>query len=183
MKLPGDTKLFGMAMGRLRDPKDVDFVLLNEADRLNLVAPDGKTIYTSRDHFGGTEIFYDTYKKRDILYRPSDSMSTRVFVQGRILVRDLDKDGLDEVIINKNESSLSVLERAKSYDRGEIVNLVWNEGNLVRNWTTTQLNGYITDYQIRDVDNDGEEELVVALVTSGGGLTGKPTSVILFFKF
>jgi TolB-like protein len=182
MKLPGDTKLFGTAMGRLRDPKDVDFVVLNELDRLNLVTPDGKTIYTSRDHFGGTDIFYDTYAKRDIQYRPSDNISTRVFVQGRILVRDLDKDGLDEVIINKNESSLSIMEKAKSYEKGAIVNLVWAEGSLVQNWSTSQLNGYITDYQIRDVDNDGEEELVVALVTPGGGLAGKPTSTILFFK-
>jgi hypothetical protein len=45
------------------------------------------------------------------------------------------------------------------------------------------MNGYITDYQIRDVDNDGEEELVAALVTPGGALTVKSTSVILFFKF
>jgi hypothetical protein len=183
MKLPDDTKLFGMAMGRLRDPKEVDFVVLNKFDRLTLVAPDGKTIYTSRDHFGGTEIFYDTYAKREIVYRPADTVTTRVFIQGRILVRDLDKDGLDEVIINKNESSLSVLERARSYDRGEIVNLVWDQANLAQNWTTAQLEGYITDYQIRDVDNDGEEELVVALVMPGGAFTGKATSVILFFKF
>jgi TolB-like protein len=183
MKLPGDTKLFGMAMGRLRDPKEVDFVALNEFDRLNLITWDGKTIYTSGDHFGGSEIFYDTTKARDIVYRPADRIAKRIFVQGRILVRDLDKDGLDEVIISKNESSLGVLERAKSYDKGEIVNLVWDEVNLVQNWTTQPMNGYITDYQIRDVDNDGEEELVAALVTPGGALTGKSTSVILFFKF
>ena len=157
--------------------------ILNEFDRLTLVTPDGKTIYTSRDHFGGTEIFYDTYKKREIIYRPSDSVSKRIFVKGRVLVRDLDKDGLDEVIINKNESSLGVMEKAKSYEKGEIVNLVWDQSNLAQNWTTQSMNGYITDYQIRDVDNDGEEELVVALVMPGGGFAGKPDSVILFFKF
>jgi len=183
MNLPGETKLFGTAMGRIRDPKEVDFVVLNEFDRLILVNSEGKTVYTSRDHFGGTDIFYDTYKKRDIIYRPSDYVSQRIFVQGRVLVRDLDKDGLDEVIINKNEASLGVMEKAKSYEKGEIVNLVWDQSNLAQNWTTQSMNGYITDYQIRDVDNDGGEELVVALVMPGGGLVAKPNSVILFFKF
>jgi hypothetical protein len=182
VKLPGDTKLFGTAMGHLRDPKQVDFVVLNEFDRLILVNPDGKAIYTSSEHFGGTEIFYDTTKKRDIVYRPSDSLSKRIFIKGRILIRDLDKDGLGEVIINKNEASLGVMERVKTYEKGEIVNLVWDEVNLIQNWTTQLLNGYITDYQIRDVDNDGEEELVAAVVTPGGALTGKATSVIVFFK-
>lgn len=183
MKLPPDTKLFGMAMGHVRDPKEVDFVVLNEQDRLNLVSQDGKILYTSRDHFGGTEIYYDTYKQRDITYRPSDGIGKRIFIQGRVLVRDLDKDGIDEVIINKNEASLGVMEKAKSYEKGEIVNLAWEEGNLAQRWTTQPMNGYITDYQIKDVDNDGEEELVAALVMPGTGAGGKTGSMILFYKF
>jgi TolB-like protein len=183
MKFPSDTRLFGVAMGHLRDPKELDVVVLNEVNRLTLITPDGKTVFTSRDHFGGTEIYYDTWAKKDIVYRPSDRIASRIFITGRVLVRDLDRDGLDEVIVNKNDAFLEVLERAKSYDKGEIVNLVWDQGTLTQNWTTQQLNGYITDYQIKDVDNDGEMELVVALVVPGEGLSGKTTSVILFFKF
>ncbi len=61
-------------------------------------------------------------------------------------------------------------------------NLIWEENNLVTDWKTQEINGYITDYQIRDVDNDGEEELVVALINPSGALDTKSTSNILFFK-
>ena len=183
MKFPSDAQLFGIATGHIRDPKDLDVIVLNEFNRLAVIAPDGKTVYTSRGHFGGTEIFYDTWASREMVYRPSDRISRRVFIRGRVLIRDLDKDGLDEVIVNKNDSSMEVMERAKTYDKGEIVDLVWDQGNLAQNWTTQELAGYITDYQIKDVDNDGEEELVVALVMPGAGLTGNPTSTILFFRF
>jgi TolB-like protein len=182
VKVPGDSKLFGMAMGHLRDPKEIDLVVLNDSDRLNLIGPDGKAVYTTRDHFGGTEIYYDTMKKKDTTYRPADRHEERVFIPGRVLIRDLDKDGLDEVIINRNEASLGALERSRSFEKGEIVDLVWDQGNLVQSWTTQQMTGYVTDYQIKDVDNDGEEELVAALVIPGPGLTDKPSSVILFFK-
>jgi TolB-like protein len=182
VKVPGDAKLFGMAMGHLRDPKEIDIVVLNESDRLTLVGSDGKAVYTTRDHFGGSEIFYDTMKKRDINYRPSDRRAERVFVQGRVLVRDLDKDGVDEVIINRNDAFLGAMERSRSFEKGQIVNLVWDQGNLAQSWTSPQLAGYISDYQIKDVENDGEEELVVALVLPTEGFTGKPNSVILFYK-
>jgi TolB-like protein len=183
MKFPSDTRLFGIGMGHLRDPKELDFVHLNSLDRLVLMTPDGKTVFTSRDHFGGTEIYYDTWASRDIVYRPSDRIAKRIFITGRVLVKDLDKDGIDEVIVNKNEASLGVMERAKSYEKGEIVNLVWDQSNLAQNWSTQQLAGYITDFQIKDVENNGEEELVVALVMPGEGLESKRSSVILFFKF
>ena len=182
VKVPGDIRLFGMAMGRLRDPKEVDIVVLNDMDRLTLIGSDGKAVYTTRDHFGGSEIYYDTTKKVDTTYRPQDRRAERIRVPGRVLVRDLDKDGIDEVIINRNEASLGALERSRSFEKGEIVDLVWEQGNLAQSWTTQQMTGYITDYQIKDVDNDGEEELVVALVLPVEGFTGKPNSVILFFK-
>jgi hypothetical protein len=51
------------------------------------------------------------------------------------------------------------------------------------------MKGYIADYQVKDVENDGNEELVVAVVSRddpGEGITGlvsrKTISNIYFFK-
>jgi hypothetical protein len=62
--------------------------------------------------------------------------------------------------------------------------LIWEEDNLVPQWKTKEIKGYISDYQLKDADNDGEEELVAAVVNyTGSSLLGsKGTSNILFYK-
>ena len=42
---------------------------------------------------------------------------------------------------------------------------------MVENWRTKKINGYVADYQFKDIDNDGENEVVLALVLSTGGST------------
>ena len=90
--------------------------------------------------------------------------SWRVFIPGRIITKDLYGDGFYEVIINKNlTSGTRLFDRVRSFDKGEIYSLVWDEDNLITNWKTREINGYISDFQVKDADNDGEEELVVAV--------------------
>jgi hypothetical protein len=40
---------------------------------------------------------------------------------------------------------------------------------MVENWRTKKINGYVSDYQFKDIDNDGENEVVLSLVTSVAG--------------
>ncbi|MCX5827756.1 MAG: hypothetical protein NTV58_07120 [Deltaproteobacteria bacterium] len=39
----------------------------------------------------------------------------------------------------------------------------------------------MADYQIKDIDNDGQDEIVMALVTSSGSMVGRE-SVIAAYK-
>jgi hypothetical protein len=107
----------------------------------------------------------------------------RVYIPGRVLVRDLDGDGLNEVIINKNDTSgTRLFEHIRSFDSGRIHDLVWEEDGLTLNWKTRETKGYISDFQVKDVDNDGEPELVVSVVDSGTATTRTGTSKIYFYK-
>jgi len=81
MNLPGETKLFGTAMGRIRDPKEVDFVVLNEFDRLILVNSEGKTVYTSRDHLA-EPTFSTTPIRKETLSTGLQTMYPRGFLSG-----------------------------------------------------------------------------------------------------
>ena len=51
---------------------------------------------------------------------------------------------------------------------------------MVENWRTKKINGYVADYQFKDIDNDGENEVVLALVLSVGG-TIRDRSVIVAY--
>ncbi len=187
MPFPKKTNIFGLALADIRGKGKTDLILLDETDRLNILSEDGKTVWNGRDRFGATKNFYDTRKKNDADWGTKDRMSARVYISGRILIRDLDRDGLPEVIVSKNERSSALeFERIRSFEKGEIHDLMWDGDYLATNWKTKEIRGYVSDYQIKDVDNDGEEELVVAAVAPEQSVTGflskTSRSNILFFK-
>jgi hypothetical protein len=49
-----------------------------------------------------------------------------------------------------------------------VVSLRWNGLTFVENWHTERTGGYIIDMAVADIDNDGEEEIVAALVFRAG---------------
>jgi len=192
MPFPKDTKIYGTTVADIRGKGKPEIIFFDQTNKLTIVSEDGKTQWRSRDSFGGTSNFYDTRKKQDLAFHPGDAPSWRTYIPGRILVRDLNGDGIQQLIVNKNEFTTGqFIERLRSYEKGEIINLVWEEDRLVPNWKTREIDGYIADYQVKDADNDGEVDLVVAVVSPAppileegiiANLSRKKTSNILFFK-
>jgi TolB-like protein len=189
MPFPKGTKLFGLAMADIRGQGTNDIVMYNDLERIRVLSPDGKFIWGDRYQYGGSEIYYQTKKKTDPLLgmRIQDLVPSRVYIPNRIIIKDLDGDGLNEVFVNKNHSTtMSLFDKIRVFDSGEIYNLVWEDGGLSTNWKTKEIKGYISDFQVKDVDNDGEEELVVSVMIHEEGSIGlfssKFRSNILFFK-
>jgi TolB-like protein len=194
MPFPRGTKIFGLAMGNVRSKETKDIVMFDDKDRLKILSLDGKFSWSSGDEFGGTENSYETRKQIEAIRTNQFGDTWRVYIHGRIIIKDLDGNGSNEVIVKKNNvASLSskLFEKARTFTSGEVYSLVWNGKNVVINWKTQQIGGYIADYQVKDVDNDGEDELVVAVVDSpgmsgslsgSGMLGGEAKSNILFFK-
>jgi TolB-like protein len=190
MPFPKETNIFGFTLADIRGTGKPEMIALDSLDdRLRILSEDGKIQWRSKDRFGGTNNSYDTDKKDDPAYSVTHyKPDLRVYIPGRILVRDLNGEGIPQVIINKNEFVTGKLfPRIRVYEKGEIYNLIWKEDGLTTYWKTREMNGYIADYQIRDADNDGNPELVVALVAppeegTSGILSKKTRSNLLFFK-
>jgi len=187
MDFPKGTNIYGVAMADIRGEGKPQIIALDRFDRLNVISEDGKTMWKSIDRFGGTDIFYDTKKKWRDDYK--DGSPYRVYIPGRILVKDLYGDGIPQIIINKNELTTRIFEKARSFESGEIYCLIWDESDLVTDWKTRTLRDYIADFQVKDVDNDGNEDLVFAVVGSketgegdSGLFSNKIVSNIYFFK-
>jgi len=183
-----DPNIFSIALAAIRDKDKLDLIMLDDLEHLRVVGPDGKKVWGGRESYGASNNFYDTTKKKEMVYRPGEAPPWRVFIPGRIVIKDLDRDGILGVIVNKNMTSTTrMFDRIRSFDKGEIYNLVWDENTLVTSWKTREINGYITDFQVKDADNDGEEELVVAIIPQEEGIiegifSKKTRSNILFFK-
>jgi len=187
MDLPKGTNIFGAVMANFRENGKPEVITLDRFDRLNILSEAGKTLWNSADRFGGTNNFYETKKMWYYDYR--EKYPWRVYIPGRILIKDLEGDGIPQVIVNKNEPTTRLFERARSYESGEIQCLIWDQPNLETSWKTRSFKGYIPDFQVKDVNNDGNEELVFAVVgpdETGEGISGvlsdKKISNIYFFK-
>jgi TolB-like protein len=187
MPFPKETKVFGLTMADIRGKGKPEIIALDDFDRLNIFSEDGKSRWKSSDRFGATNNYYDTKKKKDVDFRYGESPPWRVFIPGRILVRDLSGEGIPQIIVNKNEFSSKLSKRIRSYEKGEIHGLVWEEDTLTTDWKTREIKGYIADYQVRDVENDGNDELVLAVVAPpeegiSGIFSRKSRSNIYFFN-
>jgi TolB-like protein len=190
MPFPKGTTIFGLAMGDIRGKGTSDLVAIEDSGQLRIMSPDKrkddkKSSWTSGEDYGGTINFYDDIEKKK-LWEASRALGTfnwRVYIPGRILIKDLDGDGSNEVIVNKNISpTLAIADKARTYKKGEIHDLVWDGSTLITNWKTKEIDGYISDFQIKDVDNDGTEEMVVSVMNLGKILDRRPESSILFFE-
>jgi TolB-like protein len=188
MSFPDNARVFGLTVADLRKTGKPDAVFLNDKDQLYIVDQKGKLVWKDKRRFGGSVNFYETSKKLVDGSNPArERLTFLVYIPGRILSKDLDGDGIPEVIINSNGlASGKIFDKARTYDTGEIYALIWEENVLVTNWKTKQINGYIADFQIKDADNDGEEDLVVAVMPLPGDISGKIAgtwkSHIRFFK-
>jgi hypothetical protein len=181
LKLPRRTPLFGLAIADITGDGKEEFIRFDSADRLRLFSMDGKDLlFKTSSRYGGSNNFFDQESVPALTEK--EPIGRRVFIPGRILVLDLDGDGRVEVIVNKNHFTTGrLLDRVRLVDRGEVYDLVWDGLMLAENWRTKEIPGYIADYQVKDFDNDGEVELVVAMVSPFKALK-RSNSHILFFE-
>jgi TolB-like protein/outer membrane protein assembly factor BamB len=189
-KIPRGMSVYGLTIDNLTGSGTDKIIALNQDDYLCVYEPTEKPLWQiqtfggsdallwkSEEQYGGSNLFV-----QNIDGAVYDSYEANVFINTRILTYDLDKDGKREIFIVKNISSSSRLFRnVKLFTSAEVYNFTWDGLGLLENWRTRKINGYVADYQFKDIDNDGENEIVLALVLSTGPtITGR--SVIVAYK-
>jgi TolB-like protein len=188
MDIPEGLSVYGLTI----DSVDIDgverIIALDDYDHLRIYSKTQKpiskihvfggsdeSIWKGDDVFGGSS----TYIKPDEQGTATDHKvdeQAKTYLNVRIITYDINKDGKREIIIVKNISSSGrMFENVKAFSKSEIYDLQWDGMGISVNWKTRPINGYVADYQFKDIDNDGENEIVLALVTTSGGVT-KPRS-------
>jgi TolB-like protein len=182
LEVPKQTPLFGLAIADITGDGKEEIIQFDYADRLKVLSTDGNNLlYKTPASYGGTDNSFDRESVPE--WDRKDRIAKRFYLRGRILVLDLNGDGRTEVIVNKNHFSTGLrFQRFRPYEKGQVYNLVWDGMMLAENWRTKEIPGYIADYQVRDFDNDGERELVVAVVSKFELMQRSGDSHILFFE-
>jgi TolB-like protein len=193
MRIPEGLSVYGLTLDKLTPAGAEMVIAFNEDDHLNIYEQTDKPLsklavfggseelrWRSDEAFGGSNTFIEPVIQTSDA-REGLEIKSR-YINPRIITYDTNRDGKREIIVVKNISSAGRLfDRIKLFNAAEIYNLEWDNMGMVENWRTKKISGYVADYQFKDIDNDGENEVVIALVLSGGGLT-KGRSVIVSYS-
>jgi len=164
-RLPKEIEwLYDFNSGRCTSPEVQAFVVMQEYDgkgKIRLLDDKGSLLWKSSDDLGGSDIFID----RPTVYAEKKGGSShgtrRIYLPPRMVVKDLDGDGLDDLAAVRNEFSTGEhIERIRAYKKGYVVGLGWDGLAMANAWRTQDITGYVADFQIKDVDNDGRDEVV-----------------------
>lgn len=190
MKIPQGLSVYGLTLDKLGSSGAERIVTLNDYDylcvfeqtvkplsRVAVFGGSNEFIWKSEDVFGGSNTTIESMQAANV-----NSDDPYNYINLRILTYDTNKDGKREIIIVKNLSASGrTFQRVKLFTAAEVYDLEWDGMGMVENWRTKKINGYVADYQFKDIDNDGENEVVLALVLSVGGAI-KDRSVIVAYK-
>jgi hypothetical protein len=90
----------------------------------------------------------------------------------------------NEVIaVNNHDLTRRTIEY-RYFTKTHIASFSWDGVGLGPNWKTRQITGYIQDFIIGDFDNDGQEELIAALIMKEGrvALITEPKSTLIGYE-
>jgi len=192
MKIPQGLSVFGLALDDLGLGSDEKIIAIDESDylciyeqttkpliKLAVFGGSKERIFKSDEVFGGSNVSIDLSSIQPSAYQ--DEGRERYFINPRILIYDTNGDKKPEIILVKNLSSTGrTLKNVKLFTSSEVYDLEWDGLGLIENWKTRKISGYVADYQFKDIDNDGQNEIVLALVQSVGATIGQRSVVVAY---
>ena len=175
--LPPELTILGFGLWDINRDGALEVIEVGVDDRLRVFSRSGQEIYSTSESYGApVHKFFslaNTENTSDRVHTPD------LPIRSRVLVEDVDRDGVDEVLVIRNEYVVSIAP-GLGVSRGQIASLIWDGSGLTEVWRSRKLGRGIVDFTFGDADNDGFDDLVVA-ATSSSPLAGE-RSQIFFYK-
>jgi len=189
ISLPRGTNVFNFAQGDLDGDGKDETVFIGAEEKLYLIDDDGNRLWNSREYYGATSnILQGASPTSGTTAVPGGGGATiddeveTYYIPSPILLSDLNNDNKLEILANRNLSTTSmVLSRQRNFSDGEVQSMLWTGGELLTQWKTRPLRGMVVSYRLADVDGDGQDEMVAAVVLEKE-LTQKARSMIYVYE-
>ena len=150
------------------------YTYLSADDYLKVVTADGTELWESGDYYGGSEARFD--HTIPIGGAGAGGPFKPVYIRSRII-----KSMTGEILIAQNDG-LRNLERFRKFKDSRLIALTWNGHSLTESWRTSGQNGYLGDFTVGDADNDGSDEIVMAVKFKHRGLLQSARSAIVTYE-
>lgn len=184
--LPSGVNVYGFNYGDILNSGQEMILAFNSNEYLRLLDINGNEEWSSSESYGGSSAYLEAPAEIESAKKSKHDQKpeNRLYLPQRIIVTDLDKDEKKDVLVVKNiDTTGGVFSRIRLFKSGYFESLSWDNVGLSPKWKTRKFSGYISDYTLGDIDNDGKEELVFILVTQAGGtVLGADRSFVVSWK-
>ena len=162
IRTPRHTSLLGLTIGDVLNNGQENAIGYKGNDRIQIIDSAGKTIWDSPDQYGGSMLFWDAP------WDDRGQVENRKYFPMRLVVWQNTANKENQVIAVKNHDITNRKMEYRKFTKTHIEAFTWDGLGLKPIWKTRSMSGYIQDYTVGDFDNDGNDELVVALVIKEG---------------
>jgi TolB-like protein len=156
--------------GKFTSAEAQEFLRLTDMGAIRMLDQAGDLEWKSSEDYGGSDNFIDRplAQASFVDKRGARAISPRrIYLPHRMVVKDLDGDGIDDLVMVVNKFTTGeFISRERFYDKGYVTGLSWDGMTMAGTWRTQDIPGYVADFQVKDVDNDGLDELVVVSVSA-----------------
>jgi TolB-like protein len=188
LPLPKEVNVFSFALADIDGDGGAEIIFIDARDHLDVLRQGGHLMWRSSGLYGGSTRAvgkdFPLENTEHTVNALEPEKYGKVFVPSRIISVDLNNDGLQDVVVNRNQLKWSpVFPNLRNYTSGQVLGLTWNGLSLNELWYTKAVDGYLTDYQFRiDPDNTDRAQLYVSLILPTGSFlsTAQESTVLMY---
>jgi TolB-like protein len=162
IRTPRRTSLLGLTIGDVMNNGQENAIAYKNNDHLQVIDSSGNMIWDSPDRYGGSMLFWDAP------WDDKGMVENKKYFPMRLVVWHNQAQKESEVIAVKNYDVTTRKLEYRMFTKTHIEAFTWDGLGLRPIWRTRTMKGYIQDYAVGDFDNDGQDELVAALVIKEG---------------
>lgn len=161
IRVPKGTSVLSLDRGPVREDSGIELLSINQHHRLVLINDAGSNEWESTEKYGKTNNFwFSGARGADNTYRE------REYYNPRIQFHPVGEDQKEKIfLITNDEIGGGAFGRIKRFKEGRVEVMSWNGIALAPVFQTVPLQGWVSDFDIADIDNDGIDELVISVVT------------------
>jgi hypothetical protein len=166
LPLPPSVNLFDFTYADLDGDGFYEIVAVDQKEKLRVYSPGNELMWVSKNNFASSKIYLGPSRGEATSESDTrnftveeDALRELIFVPGRIVVTDINKDGRQEIVVSEGDKvGLGYFSRLRFYVGGAVVSLAWNGATLDESWRTGNFKGYVAGYGFTLMDETQLQE-------------------------
>jgi TolB-like protein len=181
--VPRGLSLFSFTTGNaLNDGREATAAITSNL-RLRVFDPTGDVGWTSSEKFTGGGVYMPQPLDVNDPLALGELRVKRYYLPQRLIISDIDKDGINELIlINNKDYANNLLPNLRVFKSGHVECLQWEGMAFGVKWRTSDVSGQISDMVWGDLNNDGVDEIVYAVVDRPGSAFNSARSYLVSWQ-
>jgi hypothetical protein len=176
VKTPQKINVLGLTIGDVLNNGQETIVAYRDNDRIRIIDSSGEIVWDGFEPSGRSMLWYNL--PRD----DRGQVENKKYYPLRLVVRQNSAKKESEVITVKNHDVGGKI-GYRFLNKTQIEALKWDGVGLAPIWKTREISGYIQDFIVGDFDNDGQDELIAALIIKEGRVVlTEPKSTLIGYE-